>query len=403
MKIRQVTIIAIAALITGSLLVPGAEAGSIFTSRGVGFYARFGNVRGMGMGGVSIGLSSPTRICSVNPASLYAIANTRITLQLYSDYNTVKDQFASASSMYTNFDGFSLAVPLGSGTGFMVSMHPLTRMDFFLQSDQEIAGESYLKSVEGSGGINQFSLSFYWAVQKWISLGVTTSFNFGLLKETWKVDYSSSSIATSRDVYYYKYRGVGLTLAAMVHPAPGLEIGALYTPAAELKSRNDLYTIFTHEHTRSTGTLTFPSEWGVGASYRAYPHLLLGADYHARNWSDLAYDGESLAGVRNTKRISGGVELFNSGDVDDPFWKRMAYRFGFTTEPFAYTDLDGNTIDERWLTFGIGLPAFFDISHIDLSVAIGKRGNLADNGLSETMIRVGASITGGEKWFTRRY
>lgn len=403
MKIRQHTGITIAVLFAALLVSQTAAADSILSSRGVGFYARFGNVRAMGMGGVSIGISSPIRVCTVNPASVYSITNTRIALQLYSDYNTVKDQYASATSMYTNFDGFSLAVPLGSGTGFMVAMNPLTRMNFLLQSNEELAGESYLKSVDGSGGLNQFSLSFYWAVRKWIALGVTTSYNFGMLKETWKVDYANSNIATTRDVYYYKHRGVGLKLGTMLHPAPGLELGVVYSPACKLKTRSDLYTIFSTDFSRTTGKLTFPSEWGVGVSYKLSPDLLVGADYHAHNWSELAFDGKRLDRIQDTKRISAGLEFFNRTNFDEPFWKRIAYRIGFRTEPFAYTDLEGNSIQERWITVGIGVPTFLDISHIDLSFAIGKRGNLADNGLSETMFRVGASITGGEKWFTRRY
>ncbi len=85
------------------------------------------------------------------------------------------------------------------------------------------------------------------------------------------------------------------------------------------------------------------------------------------------------------------------------YTKRIAYRLGFSYQPYFSLDPDGKTITEKWITMGIGFPISRSASQIDIAFAFGKRGSIKTNGLSENLFRLSLSITGGEKWFIRHY
>jgi len=385
------------------LVSRGVYSQSVLSSKGIGSYYYTGNVRSMGMGGIGMCLTSPTRISRLNPAGIYQIKTTRISLKFMSDINNFKDNNTSSSASYSNFDGFSLAIPMGSGINIMLGLSPFTRMDFNLSSSHKINNMAYTKSVKGEGGLNKFSFSASWAVHRMAALGIRGSYNFGNMTETWQVDYENPALRESKDVYHIKSRGLNLTFGLMLHPLKQLEISTTYTPAYELKNTADFYTGFGAVKSSDKGTLKLPASFGLGASIRLGSAVLVGVDYKIRNWKEMKLHDKFLTNAAKTRKIGLGAEFYNSYDLMAPYWKRIAYRIGISFGPYLFNDLQGNAIDERLLTIGFGIPAFLGMSHLDLSFGMGKRGNLHTNNISETVFRIGASITGGEKWFVRRY
>jgi hypothetical protein len=78
-------------------------------------------------------------------------------------------------------------------------------------------------------------------------------------------------------------------------------------------------------------------------------------------------------------------------------WKRIAWRGGYYQEPWHYTDPFGESIVERFVTVGAGIPFPQHAGWFDLSVELGTRGNIERNHARERVARIGIGITLKEK------
>ena len=104
-----------------------------------------------------------------------------------------------------------------------------------------------------------------------------------------------------------------------------------------------------------------------------------------------------------TKRFAIGCEIRKTLNPNESLFERIAYRFGYFTQPYFHQDVEGNDIREHWISAGLGIPLLRNVSQIDIAIQYGTRGDLDTNGISEKLLRLNLSISGGEKWFVQRY
>ena len=399
MKTRFVLIIAIFQFIQNT------NGGTILSSNGVGTPFYFPNTRSMGMGNLSIAQCDSFTIARINPAGLYTIKTTRISLQYFYEHNRYKDNInGSATSNYSNFYGFTFVLPLGSGTGLAVGLAPVTRMDYNLTFSDTLMGEPYTKSIEGQGGLNTFNFSFYWAIRHNFALGLSGNYLFGKLKEEWKVIYEGKDFRSSDDIFSTKNWGYRYTAGMVYRPFKFLLLGAVFSPKTNLNNRTDIHYAFFKDSSKThTGSFLFPGYWGIGTfSYiKKVGHI--GIEFSQQDWTTLQINNKRVKRTGKTQRISIGYESFPSRDYSVAYTKRMTYRLGFYYQPYFLLDPGKKTIAEKWITIGIGFPISKTGSQINVALGFGKRGSVKTNGLSENLLRLSLSITGGEKWFVRHY
>lgn len=377
-----------------------AFGGSILSSRGIGLPYDNPNIRSMGMGSVCIANPSASRIDDSNPAGLSEVKTTQLAIQSVMHTNKYKDPFYNSRSAYANFDGFHFAVPLGQGLCFGLGAKPVTRIDYKISFTDSLGNTPCTKSLEGSGGLNRIALITAWSPVKFFSLGVRVSYLMGRLIEESRIRFQSSAYISGHDRIATHAEGINWTLGCTVHPNRSWTLGGLYSPKAVLDTQADLYQIF-QTASLDPGTLQYPATWGVGASVNLKEWFVIAADYQSLQWKQLQINGQSIQDIRNTSRVSVGIEKLPSADLYAAYYKRIPLRAGVIFQPYYILDPEGNSISELWWTFGFGLPLFQNASHIDFMIGIGKRGALDQNGLEENLIRFGLSVSGGEKWFVR--
>jgi len=376
--------------------------GSILSSKGLGMPFNHPHTRSMGMSGLSIALSDPFTMSRINPAGLFNVQNTRLSVQYFYQKNNYEDRTGKASSDYANLDGFSFVIPFGDGFTASAGLAPLTRMDYDIGFPDTLAGKAYNKSVEGEGGLNTFSFSLCYSPISNLSIGISGHYLFGKLTELWTVDYDDPAFAPSINKFLVKHWGFGFTAGLIFKPITPISVGAVFTPKIDLD--NEMITTYTYKSdTTSLGLISYPSSWGVGTIFHLGDKAFIGIDYTTQNWSALRINDRGLEGTHNTYRISVGGEIQFSRDPTASYLKRIAYRWGFKYQPYFYTDPHRNTIKEHWASVGLGLPLFMNVAQVDIAVSYGRRGTIDANGLSENLFQLSLSITGGEKWFIRRY
>ena len=382
-------------------LTAPAFGGSVFSSRGFGQPALLANARSLGMGGVAIALSGPLTISRLNPAGLSGIRTTALTLQYLFENNRYEDGSGSNISSYSNIDGFHFVLPLGRGAGLAAGLTPLTRIDYYLTFDEQLGGEPYTKSVEGSGGLNTFTFSAFWAVRPFLALGLSGHYVFGKMVESWEIDYENSAFYQSTDTYSTKNWGYGFTAGLLIKPLASLQIGAVYSTDYHIDNRTDIYYVFTTDNKQLNGSLLYPSSWGIGLTYQVPDLVLIGGDFQYYMWNHLQINGNDPGYTDNQIRIAAGAEFFHSRQREAPYIKRLAYRVGFSYQPYFALDASGQTVNEYWGTLGFGFPLISN-TRLDIALGYGIRGSVDMHQLRDNLFRVSASITGGERWFVRK-
>ena len=378
------------------------EGQTILSSRGVGSPVAFPNARAMGMGGISVAVTNPISFSLTNPASMHKIRSTRLVLQYFYEHNDYEASEGTASSSYSNFNGFHFFVPLGSGIGLATGLSPLTRTRFDLAYDDSLAGEHYTKSIEGRGGVNSFSLAICISLRSNLSIGVSGQYLFGQLKESWQVIYDNPYFIRSKDTFSTKSSGFNYKLGIIYQPFTPILLGAIWSPEKTLDYSTQVAYFFENAGSHD-GTATLPETWGAGITFITKKFGELGFEFQCNNWSKTTLNGIQNPETHSTQHFSVGWELNPTRNPAEMYFKRIAYRLGFSTHPYHVRDLQGNKITETWISAGLGFPMMANASQVDVALLAGQRGSFETNGLGERLFRISVTITGGERWFMRRY
>ncbi len=377
--------------------------GTILSSHGLGQPFDFPNARSLGMGELAIANPDANRIARLNPAALFTVKTTRLGLQYMTERTNAKDNTNTTNSNYSNFNGFQFATPLGLSLHLSFGITPLTRVSYNLAQDKEIEDITYSHSVTGSGGLNTLYLAAAWQPVPKISLGLKGSIAFGNISETWQVAFpSGSGFSATYDKVSTHYEGLGLTAGILYRPLDGWTIGAVYSSEINMDTKIDIIHIFNNP-SEKTGSYTYPGFWGIGSSFVIRNKWLVGVDFKHTDWTRLALNDFPLPQTEAANQISVGVEKLANTLPVSQYLSRLPLRLGVTYKPYFSQDVNGNSISEKWITIGFGLPLFQNASHIDVAFGLGKRGSLGSNGIEENLMRLTLSLTGGEQWFIRRY
>ncbi len=389
------------------LFFQNIEAGTVLSSKGVGIPFFFTSSRSMGMGGISAALCDSLHISRVNHAALSGLKFSSISVQYFCENNDYRDHNGSARSTYANFDGFTFVVPLGKGHGFSIGMQPITRVDYNLRLDKSKDGMSYSKYITGSGGLSTFKFATYISLKSFLSIGISLNYIFGTIVEEWATEFHGEDFKTSSNQFHTENWGIRYQSGIIIRPVNFVTIGATYTTQSSLKNRTGLYItdIINNRVTKDstwTGRIDFPSSWRVGTTFNISKYGLIGLEIYRRDWTELSINDRKISGTNSIYRYSIGAEYKGNNDANS-YLKKISCRIGYYYQPYFSKDQNEKIISEHWVTFGFGFPLSKFTDRLDIAFCFGRRGSLKTNGLSENLFRLSIGISGGEKWFTRRY
>jgi hypothetical protein len=380
----------------------GRGPASVLTSGGIGVPVWNAGARFMGMGGVSIPQADPYTLSAINPASRHLIRLTRLSLEYAADVNRYRDDSGSSESPYSNFNGFTFAIPAGRGFGLAFGMAPYTRTDFRFSFYGALDGETYYKTVTSDGGLNKTDFSLVYDYKSKVGIGLAANYFFGKITETWKVIYNGANFTQTKEQMTTKSWGYGLTAGFVVHPSGTLSIGGVYRPAFRIDTNTERYdTPLSETLTENPGNFKLPAFWGMGVQYRHPKGVVIGSEYSEEAWNKLSVNGRSVSSLRKNVRLSFGAEMLLGELPTDSFFKRMAYRIGGSLRRFYMSDANGDAVREITGTVGFGFPLISPASRVDVAFGFGRRGSLSANGFTENFYTIGVSAALAEKWFSK--
>jgi len=358
----------------------------------------------MGRGGTSIAIFDRTAINTVNPAGLIFVNLTRISGDFYHEKIDYKTSSVNGVVNYSNLHGVRLLVPIAVKK-FVISLgiRPYSRRDFIKEGSGELStGNEYVRQIVNKGGLNQVSFGMASGYKDKVFAGLFLNYNFGKLEENWKVDYVSDYYYDTFDNVVSTLWGSSITAGLMVKIKPNFYVGGVFSPKAKLYFNKKIEYTFGGEEDIEKENMKLPYSWGLGASYILKDKIRFSCDYFSQPWSKFEIDNTKLNKYNNSHNISSGVEFRLSEKTFDSYYKRISYRAGFHYSKQCYKDDNGYDVSEYLGTFGVGLPFYSGVGRLDIALGFGKRGNLNDNTVEESLFQLMISISGGEKWFHRR-
>lgn len=371
-----------------------ARAGSQFSYGGLGEWVWPSDVRGAGMGGVGASVPDKRNLSLVNPAAAAFVEQPTIYLSMATERRNADDG-------RTEFKGRGVDFPLLRGVAFppggvrlTAALHQWNHTEFeMIAAGPPDTLFGSIERAEGTGGFTALAAGAAMRPVSWLAVGLSADFPFGSYRETWRREFPDSlGLVDSAD----RLKGTPGSKPSWTVGAIGIfgraTLGAYFRPARDIDFEEELSNI-SGDVVRSERTFHFPMEAGGGVSVLLMRGLRIGVDAARSPWSEFEVDGAAQPGFRDVTRIGAGLEWVRDPSPRARFLRRVPLRLGYYQQPWHFRDAEGNDIDERFVTLGLGIPFSRDNGMFDAAVEIGRRGDLDGNGLEESIIRLTLGVT----------
>ncbi len=394
--------IALCLFISLTVQISSSDAGSFYSSKGLGIWRYYSSGQGAGMGGLGVALTDNLMINQLNPAARYPVQLTRISGDFSLLLTDSETEIGAASTHQFLAAGFRLLVPLGTSLSFSASLSEVTTVNYKVGDSDSLADSAFDREISGEGGLNNLSVALFFSPWKRLYIGAGINFYFGQIRERWEIDFASSDYTDTVNQYSTNLTGAGGTFGVIVKPILRWNIGAVISTKADLSGTTEVSYSFGIVDSTDSIDKALPLRWGIGTTYRVGSWLQIGADYQRQHWSDQRSAFNTSWQYCDSHFFAAGLEATPSVNLNDGYFRRMSYRVGFHQSTLNFKDGEGDAINEWAISLGIGLPFYGNQGRIDVAFEMGVRGNLADNPVEENITRLIVNVVGGERWFVRR-
>ena len=403
-------------LITGEVSLAQQTTSSPYSRFGLGdLNSQFSSVfNSLGGGGYAINDSkiinpfSPASYSSYQSNSFLfstGINNETIDIQSLTDNQTVNNL-----SLSHILFGFPLTKKIGSSFGII----PFSSIGYSMQNRDDIFGADML--YDGDGGISKVYFGSSLELHQNLSVGANASYLFGGLNRRKRLVFDDETIFNSRSNSLINIKGIYYEFGAVFskkiddnNSQISISINTSNNTNVDAKRTNLVETFEysgTNEIVKDTfvnsvekGSMILPKYTNLGLAY-SLDRWLFVFDYSTQNWSDYELFEESDSLI-NSQRISGGLQYTPDISSVNQFYKRCHYRVGLAlnTTPLQ---INNTQLEDKSISFGIGIPIKKNKSTYDISLILGQRGTTSNNLLKENYVKIGLSMSFEGIWFVKQ-
>ncbi len=399
--------------IMSTLYVNAQNTVSPYSIFGLGELQNRGFSKIQSMGGAGIAFRPGNSLNNVNPASYTGLDSLRIITEfgiqgkLYDLESKSNTQSGFTGNLNYVAMGFRYNDKMGGSFGFV----PFSSVGYSIQFENDVEGtnETYSNKYVGSGGITQFYFSNAVKIGKHLSMGVTVSYLFGPLiqdEEILATDNVPSFKISRRDYLKSFYFDYGMQYMFKLKKTDFV-LGAVFSNNQNLNSNHILELYEGTSGSLLQGTsfktnyLVIPAVWGAGIGISNKNRFQLLLDYHHQLWEDVTYPNQ-FSTFENVNRFSLGMSIKPwETRVTNKFYKNWVYRAGINYQT-SYLSFSGIPIDEKSISFGLGIPVSRNISEIDFGVKLGSNGTTANHLIRENYVMFQVGLSFNEFAFIRR-
>lgn len=368
------------------------------------------------MGGISVYADS-LHINVLNPASYSNQLLTTFQVGLTTSFYKLDGGSNVEKAKKTTFDYLVLGFPVSKKLGVSLGVLPETAVGYRFVKDQTLV-DNTLSRYYGKGGVNKVYFGSGYKINSKFSVGLDLQYFFGSIN-TESQKFKTNVQYGSREVNESSLSGVGLnagvTYQTKLTSKLDFKSSVTYSPEAKLSSENvryvSLVTVLSNgSATAATSDITVV----VPDTKLIVPSkLTVGAGVGNRKWfvgGDVAFSGagnqvnrfENYDNVsyENGTRVAFGGFFIPKYDSYDNYFERVTYRAGFKFENTGLV-LNSESIQDKSVTVGFGLPIRGSFSSLNLGVEYGSRGTTNNGLVKENYFSINVALLFNDKWFRK--
>ncbi|OYQ47202.1 hypothetical protein [Flavobacterium aurantiibacter] len=399
-------------------LVAHAQNGtpSIYSFYGIGEVTFRGSVENRSMGGVAV-FTDSIHINLQNPASYGSLKVTSFSVAATNNKTRFVTNSVNDNAGRTSIDYLAFAIPISKKFGAGIGVLPYSSVGYKLQTLASGTNTNN-RRYEGSGGLNRVFFSLAYNFSENLSFGTDLQYNFGQIE--------TSTLATiegvqfgSREVSLSALSGFTFNTGFMYRRKVGkkntLYSSITYTPGTSINLNNSrsIATVLIGANTENIQSetevivpdskLKMPQRITFGAGFGEERHWLIGAELALTSNNGFAnrFDDIQNVNYENGTKISFGGYFIPKYTAFNGYFNRVTYRAGARFEQSGLV-VNGKNIEDKAVTFGLGLPLRGTFSNINLGCELGKRGTKAAGLVEERYTNISISLSLNDRWFVKR-
>lgn len=383
---------------------------SPYSFYGIGEVKSKGTTENRAMGGLGI-VSDSIHINFQNPATFSALKLTTFTVAGTFTPTKQKTTEEEQKAQRTTFDYLAMSFPVSKKMGVTLGLMPYSSVGYKIVNYTETEGTKFT----GSGNLNRFFAGAGYQITKNLSLGADLSYNFGSVEKS--AVYISSDIQFgTREINMSEMNGLtfktGLNYKVKINKLD-LNAGMTFVPTSMMKldnTRNIAKITYTpsgdeliwdyREIEVPNSQIRLPSKFSIGTGIGLDKKWFVGAEsvFSSKGSFGLYYPNASPE--KATKISLGGYYIPKYNSFSN-YFDRITYRAGLRYENIGLV-INSESIKDRALTFGFGLPISGSLSNINLGVEFGKRGTVDSGLIQENYMNFSVGLSFNDRWFVKR-
>lgn len=368
-------------------------------------------------GNASLGRRDAGALNFSNPASLTALPfktmNFDITFRgrtstyKYPDFDTTlgKNKDFVVKRIF-----FAFKLDKKSAVSFGLKPYSSVNYQYYAYGKIADGDGTYVKTIEGDGGIHQLFGSYAREFGKHFSAGITGGFLFGNLYKNTTYTGTDLSYSITKKEYDF-YNGANALLGLQYYSSDTKKwqhrVGATAQVATKLKG---ILTTEYYEGTSTTALTTtqednkgfkLPISYGLGYSATYKKKLALSLDGNYYNWPTQSLSSTSNYTTGPSFRISSGIEYSKYAKSFNGMIEKYYLSMGSTVQN-SYINLDNNKIWDYSFSFGGGITVTRG-TNIYGGMEFGTRGNRNLGQIRENYTQFVIGLTMKDIWIGPRY
>ncbi|WP_369752584.1 aromatic hydrocarbon degradation protein [Flavobacterium sp. WC2409] len=369
----------------------------------------FGSISSIGSSGIA--LPSNRFINNLNPASLGYMYQNHFLFDVggKSILSTYENSSKKESRNNFQFSHIALAFPVTSKSAVSVALQPYSSAAFKISNlllPIENSADTYVLNASGSGGLNDFDLSYGYRIGKKIALGISTNFLFGNTIDN--RDYTvSNSITTINKKSYYN--GVRVSFGSQVQIDSTLSLGVNFKSPSQIKAskvqsvisyNNSITTTIETDANYDVDDYYLPLEIGVGLSKVFKNNLNFTIDYKKSLWNG-TNQSDIYGNYLNQDKFAMGFSYSKTKSIRS-YFDRIQYATGFNYDS-GFLEIDNKRINNLSFSVGVSLPVENQtFSTLNVTYSYGQKGSISNGLIKENYHKISLNLSLDGIWFVKR-